>query len=85
MSVYVSAHVCVCECPGRVSDVAQELVAVTQQCLQAAIDVCGPGVPFRAIGEAISCVADAAGEMSGSKGLPLLLVPLNSNTQHSSM
>lgn len=56
-----------CVYTGRVSDVAQELVAVTQQCLQAAIDVCGPGVPFRAIGEAISSVADAAGEVPGSK------------------
>lgn len=42
---------------------------MTQQCLQAAIDVCGPGVPFRAIGEAISSVADAAGEAPESYGV----------------
>lgn len=46
---------------GQVSDAALELVEVTHSSLQAAIDVCGPGVPLRAIGEAISKVADGAG------------------------
>lgn len=48
-------------CIGRVSEAAAELVEVTRQALAAAIDVCGPGVPFSAIGSAISDVADRAG------------------------
>lgn len=38
---------------------------MTRQALEAAIDVCGPGVPFRAIGSAISSVADRAGGCVG--------------------
>lgn len=46
---------------GQPTAAAQELVAVTHASLQAAIDVCGPGAPFKAIGDAICRVADAAG------------------------
>ncbi|WIA28869.1 hypothetical protein OEZ86_011394 [Tetradesmus obliquus] len=46
---------------GQPSAAAVELVAVTQQALDAAIQLCGPDVPFRAIGHAIHSIADAAG------------------------
>jgi methionine aminopeptidase len=54
---------------GHPSDAALELVEVTRQSLQAAIDVCGPGVPVRAIGSAISDVADKAGTIHQHKHL----------------
>lgn len=46
---------------GEVSREAQRLCEITKQCLEAGIEVCGPGVPFRAIGGAIQEIADAAG------------------------
>lgn len=52
---------------GQPSDAALQLVEVTRQSLQAAIDVCGPGVPFRAIGSAISSMADKAGKTQQRK------------------
>jgi methionyl aminopeptidase len=45
----------------RVSDAARELVQVTRTCLDAAIDVCGPGVPFSEIGRTIEGIAGGAG------------------------
>jgi methionine aminopeptidase len=48
---------------GQPSPAAVELVAVTQQALDAAIQLCGPDVPFRAIGHAIHSIADAAGAL----------------------
>eukprot|EP00878_Enallax_costatus_P047713 GHUV01058794.1.p1 GENE.GHUV01058794.1~~GHUV01058794.1.p1 ORF type:complete len:259 (+),score=67.72 GHUV01058794.1:451-1227(+) len=46
---------------GSVSPAAAELVKVTRNCLDAAIKVCGPGVPLRAVGHAIQQISDAAG------------------------
>jgi methionine aminopeptidase len=48
---------------GTPSAAAAELVAVTQQALDAAMQLCGPDVPFRAIGHAIHSIADAAGAL----------------------
>ena len=36
---------------GQVSDKAQQLCAVTLEALEAAVALCGPGVPVRKIGE----------------------------------
>ena len=36
---------------GRVSDKARQLCAVTLEALEAAVALCGPGVPVRKIGE----------------------------------
>eukprot|EP00201_Polytomella_parva_P001208 CAMPEP_0175080320 /NCGR_PEP_ID=MMETSP0052_2-20121109/25431_1 /TAXON_ID=51329 ORGANISM="Polytomella parva, Strain SAG 63-3" /NCGR_SAMPLE_ID=MMETSP0052_2 /ASSEMBLY_ACC=CAM_ASM_000194 /LENGTH=269 /DNA_ID=CAMNT_0016350985 /DNA_START=178 /DNA_END=987 /DNA_ORIENTATION=+ len=41
-----------------VSPEAQKLIATTEQSLAAAIGVCGPGVPYKQIGSAISKVAE---------------------------
>ncbi|KAF8072774.1 MAP1D [Scenedesmus sp. PABB004] len=46
---------------GEPAPAVAELVEATRAALDAGIAVCGPGVPFRAIGHAIHRVADAAG------------------------
>eukprot|EP00879_Flechtneria_rotunda_P019757 GHRR01020761.1.p1 GENE.GHRR01020761.1~~GHRR01020761.1.p1 ORF type:complete len:358 (+),score=103.92 GHRR01020761.1:387-1460(+) len=46
---------------GQPSAAALQLVEVTRQSLKAAIELCGPGVPFWAIGRIISNMAHAAG------------------------
>jgi hypothetical protein len=59
---YCCTHLLSTHPTGEVSTAAQDLVCVTRESLAAAIAVCGPGVPFRDIGAAISSVADRAGE-----------------------
>jgi methionyl aminopeptidase len=44
---------------GAVSPDAARLIDVTERALAAAIAVCGPGVPYRRIGETIHAIADA--------------------------
>uniref|UniRef100_A0A7S0WWE2 Methionine aminopeptidase n=1 Tax=Pyramimonas obovata TaxID=1411642 RepID=A0A7S0WWE2_9CHLO len=44
---------------GKASDEAKRLVQVTKEALDKAIEVCGPGVPFKEIGKAIHNHADA--------------------------
>jgi len=46
---------------GQVSSEAQRLMDTTKASLEAAIAICGPGVPFNRIGGEIQSVADAAG------------------------
>ncbi|GFR50025.1 hypothetical protein Agub_g12175, partial [Astrephomene gubernaculifera] len=43
---------------GEVEPAARELVEVTKHCLEEAIKVCGPGVPYNAIGKTIQTIAD---------------------------
>ncbi|CAK0761962.1 Methionine aminopeptidase 1D, chloroplastic/mitochondrial [Coccomyxa viridis] len=42
---------------GRVSDKARQLCAVTLEALEAAVALCGPGVPVRKIGEVVERIA----------------------------
>lgn len=46
---------------GNVSDEAKQLVEVTKEALDAAIAICGPGVPYHLIGEKIQSKADQFG------------------------
>ncbi|EDV28214.1 uncharacterized protein TRIADDRAFT_53589 [Trichoplax adhaerens] len=46
---------------GNVDETGQQLVETAKLCLQQAIDICGPNVPFRNIGKTISNLARAAG------------------------
>lgn len=46
---------------GNVDDQGKRLVRTTYDCLQAAIDICGPEVPFKNIGTPIERVASEAG------------------------
>jgi methionyl aminopeptidase len=46
---------------GKISDSARRLVDATQDCLNAAISICGPGVPLSEIGRTIEGIAKAAG------------------------
>ncbi|KAG2224335.1 hypothetical protein INT45_006735, partial [Circinella minor] len=55
---------------GNVDSRGQELVKYTKECLQKAIAICGPGVPFSEIGEVICNHAESGGysvseELSG--------------------
>lgn len=46
---------------GDVSDEARELVDTTKRATDAAIALCGPGVPYNVIGRCIQDIADAGG------------------------
>eukprot|EP00249_Psilotum_nudum_P007537 c20638_g1_i1 orf=177-1268(+) len=46
---------------GNVDDSAKKLVEVTRECLERAIAICGPGVPFKKIGKTINDYADKFG------------------------
>lgn len=46
---------------GNVDELGQYLVHITKECLDKAIEICGPGVPFKEIGRIIESHANANG------------------------
>ncbi|SPO41833.1 related to MAP1 - methionine aminopeptidase [Pseudozyma flocculosa] len=45
----------------KADEASMKLIKVTRECLDAAIAICGPGVPYAEIGNAIQPVAEASG------------------------
>ena len=43
---------------GKVAESSQYLVSAAKECMDSAINICGPGIPFKNIGKAIQEVAD---------------------------
>jgi methionyl aminopeptidase len=64
LAVYVDGYHGDCSamfCVGEVDEAGRQLIETTKECLYRAIEVCGPNVPFTAIGDAIEPIAKRKG------------------------